>query len=320
MPLQPGDRYALLAFEQLAVARGTRFPIIISDRVSILDELPVVPEAHWKKWLGTNMWERFEQQSTLFVLIREPNPMPGVLNHKELRRELVAFHYAFAISGMPFVETNHVICGNVDGEGADIRQHARLDDFQVNNTLALPPVDEAQLRRVWGLGQHIAAFSALGWVRIYRGFRALLDALKMDFSEDRLHLMVRAMDAIVKTEPGQGRVQFAERCDAMFLAPHANNLQSLYDMYFLRSAVEHVKDINGEPTRIANPNDRKKIRERRLRQLELLAMHVYRRIIGDAALRNDVSTDAGVDAFWAQAGRAANVARWNFPLDLNAIT
>ena len=126
------------------------------------------------------------------------------------------------------------------------------------------------------------------------------------------------MDAFLKTPQGGGRVNFMGRCNSTVLAPHADNEDALGDMYLLRNAVEHVHDIDPIPDRIADPAERKRVRDRRLRQLEVMTLAVYRRIIGDAQLRTDLGTDAGIDAFWGQADPVRS-ARWNAPLDLNAI-
>lgn len=316
--LNLNDRYVLVAFEQVRLAPDIVFPLVLTDRVRILTSLPVVPAQHWKEWLGTLLWRTIEERCNLFAIVSELNPEPGVLNHKSLRNEMVGFLHGLALTGWPQTSSVHMLCGNMNADGPDIRQHSEPVDFKFNDRMRGQSLDEARLREVFSLSQHIVSFYAGGKSRVKRGYRALHDALKADYIDDRLHLLVRALDAVVKTEQGQGRNQFGQRCSRTFLVAHADNEQALHDMYFLRNAVEHVKDIEEEPARIADPVQRKEVRERRQFQLEILALAVYRRIVGDPVLRAELGTDEGIDAFWA-IDDTARAARWNSGLDLDAI-
>jgi hypothetical protein len=321
MPLlQRNDRYALLTFENAHLADGIRFPIVLTDRIHILNALPVVPADHWKEWLGTLLWDSIEDRSNLFVLVREPNDQPGVLNHRGLRNEMMAFLHALALTGWPNFEGVHLLCGNVNPDGPDIRQHKEDPvDFKTGSDAQSLPLDEARLREVFNLSPEVLAINAAGWNRILRGYRALMDGLKMDFSEDRLHLFVRALDAVLKTRQGHGREDFRERSTATFLAAHADNDVAMNDIYFIRNSIEHLHDTELEPQRIADPAERKRVREHRLRQLEALAFAVYRRIVGDSALRAALDTDAKIDAFW-DLPIATRAKAWNTLLDLGAVT
>jgi hypothetical protein len=316
--LNLNDRYVLVAFEQVRLANDIAFPLVLTDRVRILTSLPVVPAKHWKEWLGTLLWKTIEERCNMFAIVSEPNPEPGVLNHKALRNEMVGLLHGLALTGWPQTSSVHMLCGNMNADGPDIRQHSEPVDFKFNDRLRGQTLNEARLREVFTLSEHLVNFYAGGKSRVKRGYRALHDALKADYIDDRLHLLVRALDAVVKTEQGQGRIQFGQRCSRTFLVPHADNEQALYDMYFLRNAVEHVKDIEGEPARLADEVQRKEVRERRQFQLEVLALAVYRRIVGDPILRAELGTDQGIDTFWAL-DDAVRAAKWNSALDLDAI-
>jgi len=82
--------------------------------------------------------------------------------------------------------------------------------------------------------------------------------------------------------------------------------------------VEHLHDTGEEPRRVVDVDERKLVRDRRLRQLEALAFAVYRRIVGDPVLRTRLGTDAGIDEFRAMPD-ADRAILWNVRLDFSAL-
>ena len=314
--LQVNDKYALLAIETVSFRRGVQLPLDLSDTAQAVGRLPVVPNNHWKESLGTLLWERLEN-CQLFVVVREPSDNPNVLDHESLKKNLTSFLNGFVLTGVPYSDGQHMLSGSVHADGPDIKEHSELEEIRVILGVPRVSVDDRRIRQAYDLARNILDMTNGGWNRLLRGFHALFDALRVRYLEERLHLFVRALDAVLKTPQGKGTKTFIERCNTFLLA-HTDNSQTLKDMYDMRSTIEHMHDVELEPKRITDSVGRKRVREQRIRQLEVMTLTVYRRIVGDPQLRMDLGTDAGIDAFWAQP-EATRTTRWNAPFDLAAV-
>lgn len=317
--LQSGDQYAVLVVETVSL-RDITLPLTFSDSLQLVDELPVDVNDKWREDKGKLFWQAIEE-SNFFLVFRQPGNNPHLLPNPSIKKPVTAFLRGMVLTGIPWSDGQYFLTGGVHSGRSDIRQIDDLREFRLD--LGLPRADyfdEARLRTAYDLGQKILAMSAAGWNRFARGFHYLWTALTVDYMEDRFHMFIRALDAVVKTPQGQGRVSFRDRCNSTFLTPHADNVTALEDMYNIRNTIEHIHDLDPEPRRLATatPAIRQETRERRLRQLEVLTLAVYKRIISDPVLMADLDTDAKIDAFWLQSD-AVRAARWNAPLALDPI-
>ncbi len=314
--LQVGDYSCMLVFETM-YARPAPFPMTMSDTFQITDRIPATVNDQWRKDLGAMLWNQIEG-SGLVAVVRHPNAPKFGFNDKPLQQELTAFMRGILLQGIPYSDGQHVLSGQVQADGPTIQNHSELIKFRLNlDLMPRPKVTEATVREAYALSRNIMGH-LLGWNRIGRAFHYLMDAFSSHYSEDRLHMLVRAMDGLVKTGKNQGRVEFAKRCTSTFLKPHPDNYIAMEDLYYVRNAIEHVHNYEDEPWRIPDKVERAKLRERRLRQLEVMALHVYKRLVGDAALLTEFATDKGIDDFWALPDDV-RFKRWNDPFDLDAV-
>ncbi|HEX7900363.1 MAG TPA: hypothetical protein VF950_21525 [Planctomycetota bacterium] len=315
--LQVNDQYCVLGLETVAT-QGVQLPLVFSDTFQLVDACPVEPNEQWKEDKGRLFWQAVDD-TRCFLVFRQPGNDPGLLPNDAIKKPAIAFLRGLLLTGIPWSDGQYLFTGGVHADRTDIRQIQELREFHLD--LGLPRADhfdEARLRTAYDLGKKILALNAGGWNRIARGFHYLWTALIVDWMEDRFHMFIRALDAVVKTSQGQGRVTFRDRCNSTFLAPHPDNPTALEDMYYIRNTIEHIHDLDPEPRRLADSVARRETRERRLRQLEVLALGVYRRIIGDSTLLADLDTDAKIDAFWALPDDL-RAARWNARIPLDAI-
>jgi hypothetical protein len=319
--LQVNDQFAVLVLETVRVDANVTLPVTFSNQLQLVGRYPIRHNRRWATDKGSLFW-RGVKESSFFLVYRQPGRDPNLLPNDDIKRPLTAFLRGLILTGIPWSDGQYFLTGGVHADRIDLRQIQELREFRLD--LGLPRADhfdEARLRTAYDLGQKIIAMSAGGWHRITRGFHFLGQALIADWMEDRFHMFIRAMDAVVKTPYRRGTEAFIERCGSTFLAPHRDNDETLRDMYYIRNAIEHIHDTEPESHRLvgATAAVRKETRERRLRQLEVMALAVYRRIIGDPALLADLDTDTKIDAFWAQPA-AARAARWNAPVALHTIT
>lgn len=313
--LQVDDYYSMLVFDLVHVP-GAKFPLTMSDTFQITDKIPATVNNRWRTDLGDMLWDQIER-SGLIAIVRQPNAAIKDFNNNSQLRELTAFMRGILLQGIPWSDGQHFLSGAVQADGPLIQHHTELIKFNHNRDLPRVYVSEGSLREAYALSRNIMGHLQ-DWRRIARGFHYLMDAFSTHYLEDRLHLLVRALDGIVKTGPGQGRVEFSKRCSSTFMKPHPDNYTAMEDLYFVRNAIEHVHDHQEEPQRVKDSAQRKKLTERRLRQLEVLALRVYKRLISDSLLLTEFGKDTAIDAFWGQPD-SARFARWNDPVDLDAI-
>lgn len=317
--LRPGDQFAILVVETVGAEEPT-LPLQFSDTLQLVDRLPLEPNEQWREDKGRLFWRAIEG-SRFFLVFRQAGNNPDLLPNDSIKKPLTAFLRGLILTGIPWSDGQYFLTGGVYADRISLRQIEDLREFRLN--LGLPRADhfdEARLRTAFDLGQKILAMNAAGWNRIARGFHFLWEALTDYWMEDRFHMFVRAMDAVLKTPYRGGTEAFVQRCSSTFLAPHQDNAETLRDMYYIRNAIEHIHDIDPEPQRLAAASGevRRQIRERRLRQLEVMALAVYRRIVADPTLLGDLDTDAKIDAFWVQPD-AVRAARWNDQVALDTV-
>jgi hypothetical protein len=134
--------------------------------------------------------------------------------------------------------------------------------------------------------------------RLKRGFEAWIKGVREEVGIYRLHQFVRAVEAVVKPSTDQAREQFIERCK-LFAVGSAQVLAELYD---LRTCVEHMNDWRAVLKLDSSQSDQDTVGWKRAYQAELLAGHVYLRILKEDNLRSNFINDDSIDQFWAEPG------------------
>jgi hypothetical protein len=180
-----------------------------------------------------------------------------------------------------------------------------------------PGVDE--LQRAARLIDRLRSVDTGGadWGRVRRGLKVLFDGTLMPNKDgDRLHQFVRAVEALVKPEPGKTRTQFADRISQTFTLANGETRATLLQLFDVRSHVEHmhwvVDALEGEErARIATVN-------RGTRQIDVLARAVLLRVMQSDALMDAFRSDATIDAFWRM-GDVERVGVWGQRLDIHTI-
>src|SRR3989449_1968256 len=220
MRIAPGEKFACFAFTFYAVADNVPEELQLGTRlwaVRKLDlELDALRDANFA--LYTTM------PSSKPKSLDEENRLVETLNH---------FLYGILLQGVPAYGRGFSLAGaDVAGE-ITVRQCSDLKDYRPS--FGMPPfrlgVDE--LRRAAGLIDRLRGVDTGGadWGRLRRGLKVLFDGTLMPNKDgDRLHQFVRAVEALVKAEPGKTRDQFAHRISQTFTLArseeHTSELQS----------------------------------------------------------------------------------------------
>lgn len=313
----PGDKFVFLGIQNTALADGLQLPIVLSPTLQVAAEFPEMPNGIWPAEIGRMRMERIGR-CNLAILCREASDRPEILDHQTLRSQVFRLWHGILFTGIPYSENVHMMCGNVTAEGFQFRQIGN-DEFKVNLELPRVEIDEAKLRRAFAVLQGLEAMAASqNFKRVKRGYRSLLEGIKGNYADHRLHYMVRAMDALIRTPAGAGRAVFVHKCNTTFLDGRPPHAEILGDIFDLRSWIEHQKEIEDFPERILDAAERRAARERLVRQVEVLVLAVYARLTLDAGVRAHFETDATSDAFWAKLDGDRRAA-WNERYDLTAV-
>ncbi len=176
---------------------------------------------------------------------------------------------------------------------------------------------EKDLARAAQMAENLVALSSRKPIpRLMKGVRSFVAGLESRHGAERLHGLVRSLDAVTKLPPGKGTKEFVDRCEVFAGATHADR-QLLQELYRLRNAAEHLNPFDTVFPRYA-ANELEQIALHRTLQAEALARHVYVRVLSSRELTNQFSEDSWLDSLWAMPHHEIRAA-WGKPIDLHDI-
>lgn len=120
--------------------------------------------------------------------------------------------------------------------------------------------------------------------------------MRSQWAADRLHLFVRAADAIIATDKGQGAKQFSQR-GQVFIGASDENRRFLENLYELRNHVEHLRDPRTLLRGISR-DDPEREAFRLAFQAETLSSHIWHRLLDNPNLLPQFRDDTSISAFW----------------------
>lgn len=316
MPIPAGHKFACLALpisSQLAEGIELR----LTDEILVATSAPHAIEDHWKTWLGTLLFERYEE-SDAFLIAHRASERLDVSDHeqRDLSIAVRVLWDVLLLTAIPHHGEDYglVVTGAMREAGAKANSVAPLPLPFWAQWGPAPALDDLVLRA------SVERFERVRWLwgtppneyaRLKRGLHAFrLGASESDALE-RLHQFVRALDGVLKLPPGPNK--FAERANTFSLAAP----EVLDQIYRLRNAAEHLKDwravfagVTGDATNMLG--------DTRAYQAERLAGHALGMVLDSPALVGAMQSDASIDAFWRRP--AADVeADWGTKVDLDAV-
>jgi hypothetical protein len=275
---------------------------------------------HWKTWIGS-ISARQLAQANMFIFAEKSSSNLGVLDQENqtLQKKVSYLFYGLLLSGVPQYDKGFLFTGANESGEPEVRQFGELDDYvQTSGNERLSKIDLVKLKGAtvsMGMIQKLSDRELSE--RLTRGFSSLLRAVKEREGPERLHLYVRALEAVVHPEIGRSARQFVHRC-LTFVRVDGHRMDKarevLDDAYEIRSQVEHQ---NGwEEALDAHPaSAREEIAKNRLRQVERLTLSVYWKITTISGLLPHFQNDMSLDGFW-QLGDDDRRRQWPEPIDI----
>jgi hypothetical protein len=310
--LPDNSKFAIIAMSNVATDIQEAL-ISYGDSTFVSVKLPFNLAAHWLDWLGRIESDNLTGCNLFIERFRSSGVAANELNTVDsVNTELQSYAYS-VFSLLHLLGTweyergkAYLLTGYIKDGIAEVRQFTKLRPFDVTRGYARTVVIERSILQALELHRAVTDLKCLypddERLRFWRGYRALMDALKRHDASDRLHGFVRSLEALILPEKSNTERQFVERCGIMAApdAQEAKTRQMLGEAYKLRSDVEHVNEWDRSLVRLPSAEVRENHALWRTRQVEALACAAYRRILLNKALHQHFMSDGDMRAFWDQ--------------------
>lgn len=296
-PVPPGHKFVCLGFSHLnhVLSPGS---VTLPGGVRVSDQPPFNLDARWREWLGSLRFDGFAT-GDFFILAARPSDRPNVLDAErdDIRRAASRVLFGVLLQGVPRQEGAVIVSGGNEGGQVQLFDFATMQKYHGAALTHGLVVDRRVIERAGVLAQQLEAIATAGaFQRLQRGLGAWELGMRQNHGALRLHLFVRATEALLRPVIGSTKRQFVHRAKTIVGASAAAQ-KWLSELYDLRSATEHLNDW-GEAILHVPPAARERHGLLRAFQAEVLAGHAYIRILEDPAFRENWRTDATVDGFW----------------------
>ena len=291
-------KFAVLAVNCVYVALPN-FPLRLSDGTWVLPQVPVAELGIWKEWIGSIRQKRL-YGANLVLLVDEVSSNPEILDevHQRLDNNLTRLFYLLHLRpGLECAGGADSLCGSCVEDAPTIRQMSELPLFYQSKGYTATPITVEWLEEGLTLCAGVVAMESDKSVfrRIIRGLNVLYDGLKQT-GQDRVHQLVRSLEALVLPDIGNTKTQFVHRCQT-FARAGADTRSILQEAFDMRSDTEHLQDweraVHNYPA-----SEREDVCWQRTRQIEKLACFTYSRLLLDAKMREHFRTDDTIVSFW----------------------
>jgi hypothetical protein len=291
----------------------------LSDGTWVMPRVPAVADLGiWKEWVGSIRAGSLER-ANLVLLAEEESDKPLILDevHNRLRDGLAQlFYFLHFRQGIECSGANDpdLLCGSCANGSPIIRQMNKLPSFHQSRGYTRAPIKEEWLKDALALrsGSRVIGSARGDFRRVILGLNVLFSGLR-ERGQERLHQLVRSLEALILPDTGKTKKQFVNRCQTFALSGAAAQL-ALQEIFDMRSDTEHLQDWN-RAVQTHPAAEREDVCWQRTRQAERLACAAYSRVLLDAALQAHFRTDATLTQFWKLPDDKRR-AIWGKPLDI----
>lgn len=319
LALNEGEKFAFLLLSNVYVDFPAGLPTRLSAGTWVFDRYPTSADSYWEKLLGTIRFQEIQEANLVLAQTRTADPHLLTIDDYKLGQDLADIHSFVQLGGVVEHKAANLIVGSQSGGAALARQVSGIEQYTPTRGYTRSPVTQSRLEQAANLA---SAYRALcvppgSCVRFRRGLKVLLDGLRQENGQERLHQFVRALEALVLPEIASTRRQFVHRCQT-FAVASADSHAALGQAFDLRSDAEHLHEWNRSIGALP-PAEGENIALWRTRQVERLACFAYSRILTEPNILEHFADDATLAAFWETHDDATRVRLWGGRLDLSTI-
>jgi hypothetical protein len=199
----------------------------------------------WKLWIGSIRADGL-QRTNLALLIEEESVNPFVLDqtHFRFKDDLCLVYYCLQLKpGIESQEPDLLLGSCIDGEVL-IRQMSKLAPFSQSKGYTRAPVSQKWLEEAVTFRAAIRQDQSTSgeYSRFHRGLDVLFTGLR-EKAQERLHQLVRSLEALILPRTGKTEADFVHRCQT-FAVSSAATATILREIFKMRSDAEHLQDWN----------------------------------------------------------------------------
>ncbi len=319
LSLSEGDKFSFIAIENVYAELPEDFDGgQLTDGTWVLPVLPVGIGEHWKEWVGTARFDRMTRSNVILMrAARSSNPEVLDQEHEELASQLLPMYHLLQLGGVVEYESADLVKGSMLRDIAEVRQLIQLDGFHPTRGSGRTAVTLASLEKAAMLGISWCSIKNPGeFIRFRRGLDILIDGLKKQHGQDRLHHFVRSLEALILPDVAKTKRQLIHRCQTFAVASAANR-GILEESYDLRSDAEHVHEWDKSLSNY-RPDEREDIALLRTRQIERLACFAFSRILETTTLQQHFRDEQNMARFWSK-DDGARRSLWGLQVDPSTI-
>lgn len=266
----------------------------------------------WTEDLGKLQANTFSESNLLLFGFAEPG-----FPDEYLDRLVTMHYYSLLVQGAGYSEDGLKLEGPCFTHGLHVSSVTTLQPFNRPYAAWTIPVTEQVLSRTNeianGLVQIYRNAENEDFLRLRKGFDALVRGIMENRSDTKIHQFVRSMEAVIKPKQGETKRLFIHR-GQVFAGRSAEEKNVLGEIYRLRSAAEHMNPLKDQLAAYP-PEEHRKIIALRTFQAEILAGSVYHRILSEDRLRQLFISEDSITELWERPDdERINI--WGDPLDL----
>ncbi len=310
--VQPGEKWAAVCLDR-GWCENLDDEIDCGDGTWVISSAPIRLPEHWRDWIGSVHAERVDR-ANLWLIAKTASKKPEVLDAENQRLSRTVSILSLALqTAIPLECDQCFILGgaNVGGD-LQVREFGQSTMYFPSWGIRAIPVDNVAIARAREIAVGLdAIFSDDRFMRVRRGFNALWRGLEEHSGQDRLQQFIRALDSIMRS--GDAR-EFGRRGGA-FAGPASE--KELRECYKMRSQSEHLGDVKNVLP-IAQDALIEEHAQHRVRQMEMLARHVYGRLAVSPARRN-LFRDRAIRNFWKKP-EAERTNLWGPAIDISQVS
>jgi hypothetical protein len=304
-PIEPGEKFACLAFRFFSLADVLHEEVNLGYGCWALPGPPLPLDDQWRAWLGEIEADQVEESNlVLFAKSTSLTPIVVDAEMEALQARVQYLHWGIVIAaGIPSYEHAVIIAGGNDGGAARVRTVGALQRIWLTHgahgaLVAVPHFGEAcDITTRIEVAYH-ARLQDSTYRRVMRGLNAFVAGLRSQPGDVRLHQFVRAIESFAP--PGTYRADGFVDCIGDLLPTNPDPSDVLRQLYNLRSAAEHHGDLD-KPLGHLPTADRFEVANRRVRQAEALARSLFRRLLSvRSAYLHQFRDDDSFRRFWSQ--------------------
>lgn len=276
-------------------------------------EPPFYIDQWWQEQLG-KIESREVTGCSLFLLAQAEDPSIAV---PDLSSRLNSHYFSLLLLGVGYSRSGVLLGGENTIQGRRVNTIGTVAEYVEPHKVIASGVNREHLTATNALARGIDALfqehHKNDYLRLRKGFNALLGGIKQAEIHNRLHQFVRAIEAVIRPKQGDGTKKFKYRCQ-FFAGRKAEDVELLGELYELRSAAEHLNPMSEKLTAYG-PGEHNNIKALRTFQSEQLASFIYRKILLDPKLLDAFVSESTISSLWLQ-NTSDLIKLWGDTLDL----